>query len=181
MVNLKHQVFEALKDLAKAYGKDSITQDRLEIYTSFLVNELTVQELRNSFSKILTSCKFFPSIAEIMELARPKAEVTDEAVLIASRVLECARSFSYADIKGAKEFLGVYFPIAERYGWKNLVELQYSELQTARAQLRELAKAHINFTLKNQDQNLNQLRPSKESDSLLRSLSNTLPIETGRE
>lgn len=180
MDKIKAQVFRALCDLAKAYGKDSISQDRLEIYTEFLVSELSVSELRKSFSKILVTCKFFPSIAEIIELAKPKFDTSEEAVIIANKVLECARSFSYADIKGAKEFLGEHFLIAERYGWRNLVELQNSELQSARAQLRELAKAHINFTRRNNEHDLIQLRSPEVTTPLLRSLRDTLSI-AGRE
>lgn len=176
MDNLKAQVFNALKDLARAYGKESITQDRLEIYTNYLVNELSVVELRKSFRKILTTCKFFPSIAEIIELARPKKDSSDEAILIANKILECARSFSYQDIAGAKEFLGDYFAVAERFGWRNLVELQNAELPSARAQLRELAKAHLNFKSKSEEYNHLQLRTNKESGSLLKPLSNNLSI-----
>jgi hypothetical protein len=162
MGKVRFQVFEVLKDMAKAYGKDSITAERLEIYTNVLVDELTIEELRKAFSKILVQCKFFPSIAEIIELAKPKVDSTEVATIIANEIIECISRFGPYQFKEAKDYLGHKFYVAERFGWSNLCAIQNSEISSTRAQLRELAKAYIN----------QHSREIKENPSLGFSLSN---------
>jgi len=144
MDKLKADIFNALVYLAKAYGKETIPQDRLEIYTEFLSKELTVVELKKSFSKILQECKFFPSVAEIIELAKPKADINSEANIIANEIFECISRFGPQQTAEAKAYLGDKYFIAERFGWMNLCSIQNNEISTTKAQLRELAKAYLN-------------------------------------
>lgn len=139
---IKHQIFETLKVLAKGYGKENISKEQLEFYTEVLSTELSIEEIKISLRKIVTTSKFFPSIAEIIEAARGSAQ--DQAVDSSAKIIQAIQEFGSYQLKEAQEFLGNLWPVVEGVGgWKYLCSLSNDDLGILRAQMRDLAKAKI--------------------------------------
>ena len=141
-LTVKQQVYHALVYLAEAYGAEKVTAERLKVYSELLVGELTPLELRASIKNIVFKCKYFPSVAEIVEIVRPSPD--DQANNIAGKILESVSSFGSYQGKEAKEFLGPDWDVVIGYGgWALLCKLENKDLTSARAQLRDLAKACV--------------------------------------
>lgn len=142
MDKIKAQIFEVLKTMASAYGKDSITQSRLHIYTEVLTQKLSPEELRASLSVVLETCDHFPSIAKIIELT--KGSVQDNAIDASAKVIKAIGDFGAYQGKEAMIELGDLWHIVEGVGgWKYLCSLSNDDLGILRAQMRDLAKAKI--------------------------------------
>jgi hypothetical protein len=143
MIELKNKIYLSMVYLAKFYGTEKVDHERLQMYTEILASELTPDDFQKSLKLIILKCKFFPSVAEIIELAKPKEDVNAEANIIANEIIGCISRFGPYQTKEAKEFLGDKFFVAEKFGWQNLCHVTYEELGTTKAQLRELAKAYL--------------------------------------
>jgi hypothetical protein len=144
MSNLKNKIYSSMVYLAKIYGSEKVDSERIKMYTEVLSEELTSEETQRAIRQVVAKCKFFPSIAEIIELARPKVDTHDEATIIANEIIECISRFGPYQIQEVRQFLGDKFFIAERFGWANLCAIQNNEIFATKAQLRDLAKAYIN-------------------------------------
>lgn len=142
MGNVKAQVFEVLKTMASAYGKDSITQARLQIYTEVLTQKLTPNELKGSLSRVLETCEYFPSISKIIELTKGSAH--DNAIDASARIVKAITDFGFYQSKEAmKELEDIWHIVEGVGGWKYLCSLTNDELGILRAQMRDIAKARI--------------------------------------
>lgn len=144
MSNVKSKTYTALVFMAELYSNEKVTEDRLAAYANMLDEELTEIEIREALRKSVKVCKFFPTIAEILELAKPTQESKEEADMIANKIMEAVTSFSFYDIKGIKEFLGDDYFIAQRFGLSTLFQMDNDQMAICKAQLRDLAKAYIN-------------------------------------
>jgi hypothetical protein len=165
MSNLKNKIYSSMVYLAKFYATEKVDSDRLKMYTEVLSEELTPEQLHMAIRRVVTSCRFFPSVAEIIELARPKADARDDATIIANEIIECVSRFGPYQVKEVKEYLGDKFFVAERFGWANLCAIQNSEIQSVRAQLRDLAMAYVN--LRKKEEGLSQLGPSENKSEAI--------------
>lgn len=157
---LTKQVYQSLVFLAEAYGAEKVTPERLKFYSELLVGELTPEELKASIKNIIFKCKFFPSIAEIIEIVRPS--VDDQANEIAGEILNSIRNFGTPEVKEAMAFLGPEkWDVVTRFGgWSILSKLEYDQMNTARAQLRELAKGCVRSKVRTTEINKSQIECS---------------------
>lgn len=148
--NQKFEVYNLLVSVAQVFRDTKINQEGLKFYTETLANELSFDEIKNAVMKIAVTKRepFFPSIAEIIQTAKPKLSVDEEANLVANEIIKCVAELGPYRLSEVRERLGSNFAIAESFGWMNLCEVQNSELQTVRAQLRELSKAHLSASAK---------------------------------
>jgi RNA polymerase-binding transcription factor DksA len=117
-----------------------MNEENMSLYATVL-SELTEQELKAGVLKCMRTCKFFPSIAEIMEVSndmvqvatKTKAKSPDEAWNEVQRQMQEAfiykePKFSTPEIKTA----------ALAMGWIGLCETPTDQIGTARAQFLRL-------------------------------------------
>lgn len=137
------KIYNALVMLSVALGQTQDT-NRLKIYVANLKN-FPISDVLKQIESFTRTARFFPQLVEIIEPLKGLDRPTNEmAVIIAEEILEAARSFSSIDTEEARKYLGEEkWGIANRIGWQTLTMLEYDELPTMRAQIRELAKAYI--------------------------------------
>jgi hypothetical protein len=132
-----------LTPLVLAYPAAKITNDTVKVYATAL-SELTELELKAGVMKCMRTCKFFPSIAEIMEAAQQMVEVAtgtackdgDEAWNEVQRQMQEAfvykkPVFSTPEIEKA----------ALSMGWIGLCETPTDNIATVRAQFLKMYEA----------------------------------------
>jgi len=132
------RAIDILSPLICAYPSAKITEETIQVY-SIALSELREVELSASVLKCMRTCKFFPSIAEIMEAAQDMMKVvtgkkeksSDEAWTEVQRQMKVAfiykkPIFSSSQIEQA----------ALAMGWIGLCETATKDMGTARAQFR---------------------------------------------
>lgn len=174
---LKQNIYDSMVYLANFYGNEKITPERIKAYSEMLSDELTPDELKKALRAIVKTSKFFPTVAEIIETARPKINIGDEANIIANEIVECISRFGPYQAKEARDYMGDNFFIAERYGWSNLCNVTYDELGTVRAQLRELAKAYLAMKERNGSNGLYELENQRQEKIDYKTQLNKLTFE----
>lgn len=152
-MSLKRDIYESLILIAQAYGVTP-QKERIQIYTDFLSEQLSAEQLKAAIPLIFSKCKFFPSIAEIVEIA--KGSDLDNAHESVELIFRALREFGFYRAKEAKESLpeNIWNIIQAFGGWSELCRIENSQLNTARAQLREIAKS--NHRRKDYKQAINQ-------------------------
>lgn len=143
MNKTKAQVFEAMKKLAIIFGNEGIQQNQLIAYTEFLVEELSYLEIKTALTTIAKTSKRFPSIAEIVEVARGTSQ--DKAMEVCAEIIKAIHEYGFYRGKEAALALGESWQIVEGVGgWNYICSLSNNELGILRAQMRDLARAKIN-------------------------------------
>lgn len=163
---MKKEIYDELVLLSAAFEKPQTVQ-RLKIYTEELSKHKS-EDVVMAVRKALTEFKFFPSLAELIELIRNKNGTIDEmAVIIANEIIECISRFGLNNMGECRAFLGVdKWGIVERSGgWSNLCSITNAEIPTTRAQIREVARAYLN-------------RTKRETSGAIENI-NTKPIQIG--
>ena len=138
--NTKEQVYDSVMVLSKIYGS-AIDHKRAEIYAEMLSGLLTYAELKSAIPLVVSKCKYFPSIAEIVAIAR--GTDTDRSMQVVGIIFNALREFGTYRVNDAKEAIPeVAWETVRIYGgWKELCLLETSQLGTARAQLRDIARS----------------------------------------
>ncbi|GEM_PF-5363374 len=98
---------------------------------------------------------YFPRLAEIIENLEGFSDSTiDLANVIASDIISCISKFGPGRIEEVKKELGPNFVVVEKFGrWADLCAITYNEVNTVRAQLRELAKGQLNRSKREAQEN----------------------------
>jgi hypothetical protein len=137
----KKDIFEALKKLAVIKRTD-VTSDCLFFMSEELSN-YQPSEVVGAIEKCLREKKFFPDISEILEIISPPLSESEEALMLANQVIElcsnCSRFISEKEIierVGEKGLRMINF-----FGLDYLIRMEYDQINTVRAQLRESAKS----------------------------------------
>lgn len=145
MENVKDKIYCELVLLSVSVGQKQ-EEARLKIYVESLMAyepESVIQAIRS----VMMTTRFFPAIVDIIEKIKSPNGTTDEqAVMVANKIFEAITRFGSYQWAEAKEFLGEdVVGIVERFGggWTDLCRVEYDEIPTTKAQLRELAKAYI--------------------------------------
>lgn len=132
------RVIDILSPLICAYPSAKITEETIQVY-SIALSELPEAELLAGVLKCMRTCKFFPSIAEIIDASQDMVRVvtgtkeksSDEAWAEVQRQMQVAfiyekPVFSSSQIEQA----------ALAIGWVGLCETATKDMGTARAQFR---------------------------------------------
>lgn len=82
----------AMAALATAYGGAPPTPERIRLYWAMLQREMTDDQLRTATLEIIRSSRYFPSVAELLEVTmwarladRDKSTRQDRAMIVAPR------------------------------------------------------------------------------------------------
>ena len=131
------EILKVLKPYAAAFPNVKMQPEAWPIYARALSLQLAPEEVNAAMLKLLNTVKFFPTIAEIIEAANsiretaegsglPDAGAAWEEVIRQGRRngLDCPWSYSCPEVKTA----------LERFGKSELMHLEESQTNTARAQ-----------------------------------------------
>jgi hypothetical protein len=126
----------------------STTEDRINITATYLQkkNEFSEDQILWAIAQLFETSKYFPDVSDVLKLLRPSQEsIADEGNLIAGEIIDSLSRFGQYQAKEARESLGeTAWYVVERFGgWTTVCNLTYSELGTARAQMRRLAEASV--------------------------------------
>jgi len=137
------KVIDTLAPLICAYPNAQITEETIQVY-AIALSELNESELAAAVMRCMRTCKFFPSIAEILEAAQKMIEAAsgtgakdaDEAWNEVQRQMQVAfvykkPIFSTPEIEQA----------ALAMGWIGLCETPTDQIGVARAQFLRLYEA----------------------------------------
>jgi hypothetical protein len=168
MKNNQAEIYDTLVLLSVVLNQPQDPK-RLKFYAETL-NAFDLKAVIAQIKGFSTSSKYFPQLVEIIEPLRGLDAPTDElAVLIAAEVIESL--YRCSNEAHAKEVLGdKYFVLQRLGGFETVSRMDLGDMNTLRAQAREIAKAYINRTK----------RELREDLSLEFSL-NTSPVQVERE
>ena len=146
--NFKAALFEGFRGLAIAVGYE-ISEERLLIYVQNASSDLRGLDehgVKEIFKGLVRVCEKFPSYAEFLRWSGIETNTHDQAVLMAGQIIEAISDFGTMQVTEAKAYLGprAWMAVRKFGGWKDLCMLDYSQLNTARAQLRDICKGVIN-------------------------------------
>lgn len=142
MSELKEKIYDSIVFLGKFYGNDKMDSERIQAYVEVLSQELEPTEVAVAIRKIVTTNKFFPTVAEIIEVAR--GTPLDQATEACAEIIKSIHEFGFYRGKEAMIALGDLWPVVEGVGgWNYICSLSNNELGILRAQIRELAKSKI--------------------------------------
>lgn len=139
---MKSQIMESLIFLTSLYPHSKVTQETLVGYTEILSEKLSAEELRAAFGLIAERCKFFPTIADIVEIAKGSAlDNAHESVELIFKAVKKHGRYQYKEAMKElpEELIGA---IQAFGGWTEVCNIESDQMGTARAQLREIAKTY---------------------------------------
>lgn len=142
---MKEKIFDELVLMSVSFGQKP-ELERLKIYVEDL-SEFNFEDTIKAIRQIRRTAKFFPQLAEIIELIKSGGVPSEElAISISNEVVEAISRFGNYQIKEARAHLGEdKWGIVERAGgWTEICKIEYSHLETFKAQLRDLSKSYIN-------------------------------------
>lgn len=142
MKNNQAEIYDALILLSVVLNQ---AQDprRLMFYAETL-KAFDLKQVIAQIKGFSTTSKYFPQLVEIIEPLRGLDVPTDElAIITANEIIDSL--YRCGSESHAAEVLGEKYQIVQRLGgWETLSRVDLSEVNTLRAQVRELAKAYIN-------------------------------------
>ena len=101
---------------------------------------------------------FFPDISDILKIVDPKLSESDNANEIAGSIIESIARFGRNRGDEVRAEIGeTAWHCVKRFGgWKEICNVEQSQLNTLRAQLREMSKASVKISVQreNNDQDL---------------------------
>lgn len=141
---------ERLAALAKLTGfEEQLSPTIIGLYDKTLSKALGYELAIKAIDRIIVTRRGkdrFPSVADIIDVAKPKVDDTHKAVEAANRVIQAIADFGYPNAKAARAFIGEvgWYIVEKSGGWLKLCEsMKESQLGTYRAQFRELALSAI--------------------------------------
>lgn len=134
------KAIDILAPLLCAYPSAKITEETIQVY-AIALSELNEAELQAGVLRCMRTCKFFPSIAEIMEASQDmikfvtgtKEKSNDEAWGEVQRQMQ--EAFVYKEPKFSTPEIEF---AAKAMGWIGLCETPSDQMGTARAQFLRL-------------------------------------------
>jgi hypothetical protein len=125
----------------------SYTKEQVDIQASMMLHKFSLEDVSNALRELFYETPFFPDASQIAKkINGSSADNKALADLGASKLLEAGSKFSVYDKSGdIKNFLGPeLFSIFERMGGLDrFARIQFSEIGTMRAQLRDMVSANI--------------------------------------
>ena len=139
----KARIFDALVKFGILFDY-SPTKERLMIYVEHLVNYPAI-EIYKALTKLKTTANKFPTLADIENILNASLNESDNANEGMARIVAALSQFGQYQAKDAREHLGseAWFVVLGLGGWCNLCLCTHSELNTLRAQARELFKVAL--------------------------------------
>ena len=137
----KALIYNKIAYMALLYGQDQGKQ-RIVAYVELLA-KYDVFSVSAAIDEVVTTCKFFPTIADITEkIVKLNCSFLDPNET-ANEIINAASKFGDYAPRAAREFLGhEKWEIIENFGgWRSLCSFDDSQKSTVRAQLRDLIKA----------------------------------------
>jgi hypothetical protein len=139
-------ILKAVAVLGEIYDRQ-ISKELVEVW-NMILEDLSPDEVNRGVKLFMSNPanKFFPKPAEILALARPTANVDEEANILANKIIGAISKIGPYRSADAKSLLGeVGWTIVQlRGGWEQLCIVDNEQLGTLSAQLREIAKALLN-------------------------------------
>lgn len=170
----KEQVYEALRRLAIFKG-DNPTDERLKLYCEYL-EKYDCDKILFALKSLLENLNRFPDISDIIKLINPSLDANEDANVILGEIMEALASFGSMQSIEAKKSLGpiAWTVVLKIGGWDCLCKMGYSDLNSARAQMREMAKSVIKSSLRILDSNssFHQISSTKKIKELMRDFEN---------
>ena len=139
----KKILYEDILKLAAIFSKE-IDKNLATGYVENLC-QYEEPELKAAFGTIIRTKKFFPKIAEIIELIEPNLSETDSAQILANNIVETVLRLGRYQVEKINDELSPQ----ERYalmaigGVESICNINIDQLGTVRAQLRNSCKASI--------------------------------------
>lgn len=127
---------ETLAPLLCAYPSAKITEDTIRVYAVAL-SELSEAELQAGVLRCMRTCRFFPSIAEIMEASREVVEAVkgseirdgDEAWQEVQKAVRYTLTYNEPEFSNQQIKQAV-----DTIGWRSFTECKIGDINTLRAQ-----------------------------------------------
>jgi len=135
------QTFDEIKKLAILKNANT-TSERLNLYAKIL-DSYDLELVKKAIVKIALESKFFPDISEIVAILDPKMDEKAEANEMAGAIIESISRYGRYHGEGAAAYLGkkAWLVVSRLGGWSDLCKVTNSELNTLRAQIRDLSQA----------------------------------------
>ena len=145
-VNHEAKIVDALMPYLLAFPQSKITAEGLVIYAKAL-SVLSIAEINAAMLKLMRTCKFFPSVAEIFEQAEVMREfaANTEALSPDEAWEEVQRQVRQKHLMGGEwEYSCPEVKTAvERFGKYELCTLKIDDVNTARAQFMRIYKSVV--------------------------------------
>jgi len=141
------KIEQAITKFCVAKGIE-VTRERIDIHAGYLRKSgFEENEIISAIGELFGETEFFPDASKVLRKLKPDSkEMVLEAQTVADKILEANAQFSSYDQKNAREYVGeLCWFVVERFGgWDCVTNLTYSEMGTARAQLRKIAESAVN-------------------------------------
>lgn len=142
-MNKRKEIYKYLNVMALEFNQVQ-KPERLKIYSE-LLEDFPLKKIEDAIKWCMLNLKFFPQLAEIRERIVPKVSTDDNAVEMASKIIDCISRFgSYRELD-VKEHLGTvaWFAVVRFGGWNLLCKTTNDQMTATRAQLRQVCKSVI--------------------------------------
>ena len=147
----KEKLFETLRRMAVFKGAE-VNKERLQLYVEYL-SKYDLAKVNIALKSLLDSHPGFPDIAHIVKLVDPPMSEDDRGNEMAGAIIDSIMSLGRYQIDEAKKRLGpIAWWVVERVGgWNTLCLMGTGELTSTRAQIRELSKAALKISHRNEN------------------------------
>jgi hypothetical protein len=123
------------------------SSERIKIQAEYMRRQgYTDNQLVSAIGELFGETPFFPDASMVLKKLQPDSgQIVDEAQSIAGVILEANTRFGHHDQIFVRDEIGeLAYYVVERFGgWASICNLQYSEMGTARAQLKKIAESAI--------------------------------------
>ena len=140
---IRKELFLLLVNLTVVYNKE-MKREALVVYVQYL-ERYDKEVILRAIDKVLTSCKFYPSIAEIINFIEGDVTDKDKANEMAGNIIRCIREHGYTNPEEAQKEMGpIAWESVKRFGgWDMICNSPLCQLSTIRAQLRDMCLAML--------------------------------------
>jgi len=169
MESYKEKIFETLAGFACLFENEP-SVERLQAYTEELA-KYSPEKLTQTFNELKKTADRFPSLSQIIKIIDPIADEKDQANELAGEIIDCISrlgSYNADEVKKKVGDIG-WFAIERFGGWSQLCQINYDQMGTARAQLRDICKMAIKLNKKDPGQ-LQLTYTERRSSSKLKKL-----------
>jgi hypothetical protein len=142
------RLYKHFANYCEAKGIDA-TESRIRVQVDYLTARYSEQEIIKAVSKLFGESQWFPDASMVIAKIKPSSdEVKLDALAMSGEIIAAISSKGQYQAVEAKKMLGAtaWYAVERFGGWNYICGLQYDELNTARAQLRDLCRSAIHIT-----------------------------------